>query len=133
MFLVLAVAYGSGKILLADIENSSSIHTFQTGSKPTLLLWSPQSKSASHDTECFRDLSSEFLPKLPAFEKGYCAHDVKFCQCCHLFCFKKSPHLCKFLLHIWRMCKIIFNVMFGFKFLFLLMCLVQIKIIITVS
>jgi len=69
--LVLAIAYSTGKILLSDIENLSPIHTLQTVSKPTTLLWSPQSKSLSHDTECFRDSSSEFLPNLPAFEKGY--------------------------------------------------------------
>jgi len=75
---VLAVAYSTGKVVLSDIENSSSIHTFQTKSKPTTLLWSSQPKSDSHHAECFQDLSSEFLPNLPAFEKGYFAHDFKF-------------------------------------------------------
>jgi len=77
---VLAVAYNSGKILLCDIENSASVHTFQIGSSPTTLLWSAQSKSVTDQPECFQDLSSQFLPNLPAFEKGYFACVLVICN-----------------------------------------------------
>lgn len=66
---VLAVAYSTEKILLCDIENSATVHTLQTTSKPTTLVWSSQSKSVPDLPQCFQDFSSQFLPNLPAFEK----------------------------------------------------------------
>ena len=81
--LVLAVAYTTGKIVLCNVENSASVHMLQIGSRPTALIWSPQSKSESEQPECFRDFSSQFLPNLPPFEKGYFARDF---QHWHWFC-----------------------------------------------
>ncbi|ELU05336.1 hypothetical protein CAPTEDRAFT_103123 [Capitella teleta] len=73
---VLAVSCENGTVLLCNVEDSSVLHTLEIHADVTSLSWDSedpveQPAGENEPRDCFQDLSSHFLPKLPPFSKAY--------------------------------------------------------------
>ncbi|KAK2166972.1 hypothetical protein NP493_1295g01027 [Ridgeia piscesae] len=74
---VVAVGYDTGQMQLCDVENASCLHSVTLSGAITAICWVSGAMLEGGGTEAddttedvFQDMSSHYLPRLPAFSKG---------------------------------------------------------------
>ena len=75
---VVAVGYDTGQMQLCDVENASCLHSVTLSGAITAICWVSGAMLEGGGTEAddttedvFQDMSSHYLPRLPAFSKGW--------------------------------------------------------------
>ena len=78
MLPVVAVGYDTGQMQLSDVENASCLHSVTLSAAITATCWVSGAMLEGSGTEAddttedvFQDMSSHYLPRLPAFSKGW--------------------------------------------------------------